>query len=110
VFIHIINTHQTKRALNKNSPQNEFCRLFCSNILERLLIYFFSAGAAGASAGAAGAAGAAVDICFCSGAGAGVASGAGASSFFLQPAVMAIARVRHRAKDISFLIDFSLLF
>jgi hypothetical protein len=72
--------------------------------------YFFSAGAGvvvvvvvvpgafaediGACAGAAGAAGAA-----CS------AAGAGASSFFLQPADMARARARQRAKEISFFID-----
>ena len=76
--------------------------------------YFFSAGAAGvvvvvvvvdgaagalaedigACAGAAGAAGAA-----CS------AAGAGASSFFLQPADIARAKPRQRAKEISFFID-----
>jgi len=82
-------------------------------ISEKLLDYFLSAGAAGAagaeaSAGAAGAL--AEDIGFCSGAGAAAGAGAGASSFFLQPAVKARARVRHKAKEISFFIDFSLLF
>jgi hypothetical protein len=93
----------------KNSLQNRFCRLFWSNTPKKLVNYFFSAGAAGASVVVVVVVVVfAVDICFCSGAGAG--AGAGASSFFLQPAVKARARIRHRAKEISFFIDFSLLF
>jgi len=71
--------------------------------------YFFSAGAAGVVVVVVVVPGAAFaeDIGACAGAAGAAcsAAGAGASSFFLQPADIARAKPRQRAKEISFFID-----